>query len=591
VSTLTFECFGYRYPGAGEPALTDVTLHVEAGEFLVLAGLSASGKSTLVRAACGLVPHFHGGEASGRVLVGGLDTRSHGPGELAAVCGTLLQEPETQIVMGTVRAEIAFPLENLGLGAAAVARGVEEAALALGIGDLLDRTTHELSGGELQRVALAAALSTRPALVLLDEPTSQLDPVAGDELVWLLRRLNEEWGTAVVLAEHRLERCLAHADRVAVVQDGRLACDAPPQQMLDWAAEHSPALLTPSARLFARAGLRPLPSGVKEARATLRMHGLLDDGGDAPPADGRRGEAGAAGGSPPDRGPAVAESGVPTADAAAAGVAAAGVGTAAVAAATADAPGRLARALGRRRGAPRAEPALAAGRLWHELPGGRAILRGVNLAFAAGETVALMGRNGAGKSTLLRHLAGLEQPTRGRVTAGGRVALLLQNPGDYLIHERVSDEAGAAALERVGLGAAGERDPRDLSGGERQRLALAIVLDGGEPPVAVLLDEPTRGMDRAAKGELADRLRAMAQTGTVVLVATHDAEFAAAVAQRVVLLADGRPIADAPVADVLSGGWHFATETARVLGGAGGALTPEQGGALVRGRMSVEVTP
>jgi energy-coupling factor transport system ATP-binding protein len=545
VSTLTFECFGYRYPGASKPALSDVTLHVEAGEFLVLAGLSASGKSTLIRAACGLVPHFHGGEASGRVLVGGLDTRSHGPGELAAVCGTLLQEPETQIVMGTVRAEVAFPLENLGLGAAAVARGVEEAALALGIGDLLDRATHELSGGELQRVALAAALSTRPALVLLDEPTSQLDPVAGDELVWLLRRLNEEWGTAVVLAEHRLERCLAHADRVAVVQDGRLACDAPPQQMLDWAAEHSPALLTPSARMFARAGLRPLPSGVKEARATLRSHGLLDEPapvGDTP------------GGASTKR-------------------------------------SRLARVLRRERAEPAPQLALSAERLWHELDGGRAILRGVDLAFASGESVALMGRNGAGKSTLLRHLAGLEQPTRGRVTAAGRVALLLQNPGDYLLHEHVRDEASAEALDLVGLGSAGERDPRDLSGGERQRLALAIVLDGGEPPVAVLLDEPTRGMDRAAKGELADRLRAMAQAGTVVLVATHDAEFAAAVAERVVLLADGRPIADAPIADVLSGGWHFATETARVLGGAGGALTPEQGGGLVRGRMSVEVSP
>ncbi len=548
MSTLRIDRLTYTYPGAATPALTDVSLAVEPGEFVVLAGLSASGKSTLVRAACGLVPHHHGGQIAGGVVVGGLATREHGPGDLAVVAGTLLQDPETQIVMGTVRAELAFGLENRGLPGAAVARGVEEAALALGIADLLDRSTHELSGGELQRVALGAALAGRPPLVLLDEPTSQLDPVAGDELIWLLRRLNEEQGTAVVLAEHRLERCLAHADRVVVLRDGAIACDAPPRETLEWAAEHEPALLTPSARLLARAGLRPPPAGVKEARATLRSHGLLPD-------------------------PAAA----------------------ALAASSAPLPPQERRRLalpGRR--AQRPAPAIRAQGVWHELDGGAAILRGVDLALAPGERVALMGRNGAGKSTLLRHLAGLQEPTRGAVTAAGRVALLLQNPGDYLLHERVDEEAPATALERVGLGDLGARHPRDLSGGERQRLALAIVLGDGPPPAALLLDEPTRGMDRAAKGALVSRLRELSGAGVAVLVATHDAEFAAGLADRVVLLADGRPIADAPAAEVLAGGWHFATETARVLAEdapAAGILTPEDGGDFLRGRMTVEVAP
>ena len=167
------------------------------------------------------MPHFHGGVFEGRLLAGGLDSRDHGPAELSAVAGSLFQDPETQVVMGTVRAELAFPLENRGWGAAAVARGVEEAALALGVAGLLDRSTHELSGGELQRVALGAALAARPRLLLLDEPTSQLDPVAGDELLGVLRRVNEEWGTAVVLAEHRLERCLAAADRVIALERRR----------------------------------------------------------------------------------------------------------------------------------------------------------------------------------------------------------------------------------------------------------------------------------------------------------------------------------------------------------------------------------
>lgn len=600
MSVLALEGVGYTYPGAPRPALRDVTLAIEPGEFVVLAGLSASGKSTLLRAACGLVPHFHGGEFAGQVRTGGLDTREHGPGALAAVAGTLFQDPETQAVLGTVRAELAFGLENRGFGAAAVARGVEEAALALGIEGLLDRATHELSGGELQRVALGAALAGRPEVVLLDEPTSQLDPVAGDELVWLLRRLNEEWGTAIVLAEHRLERCLGAADRVVVLEDGAVACDAAPRDFLAWAGAHSPALQTPGARLFARAGLQPLPAGVKEARATLRAHGLLAAPGPSVSPQRHLGHAPLAGPThqtgqghlshaapvaPPTGwvhergqghlshdGPATAGGGVPD-----------------------PRPAR------RRPFAARAErrrtrdgAALRFDDVWRELPGGRTVLRAVDLMVAPGERVALMGRNGAGKSTLLRHAGGLLEPSRGTVSVGGRVALLLQHPGDYALHEHVGEEASPAALAAAGLGHVDPaRHPRDLSGGERQRLALAVVLGDldADPPALVCLDEPTRGMDRGAKGDLADRLRALAGRGTGVVVATHDAEFAAAVCDRVVLLADGRPIADAPATEVLAGGWYFATETARILGGEGGALGPEDGAALLREKLTAELRP
>jgi energy-coupling factor transport system ATP-binding protein len=558
VSVLELDRVTYRYPDAADPALDDVSLVIEPGDFCVVAGLSASGKSTLLRAACGLVPHFHGGEFGGRLVVGGLDIRDHGPGDVAAVAGTLFQDPETQIVMTTVRAELAFPLENRGEPAGAVARGVEEAALALGIEGLLDRPTHQLSGGELQRVALGAALAGRPQIVLLDEPTSQLDPVAGDELVWLLRRLNEEWGTTVVLAEHRLERCLGAADRVVVLDHGRVACDAGPREFLEWAATHEPPLQTPGARLFTRAGLRPAPAGVKEARATLRSHGLL-------PAPGEQAVL-----APEER-------------------AVVAPGKRGVLAPDGRAEPSPARWPARRRG-PSAEHALRLRSVWHELPAGRALLRGVDLTLARGERVALMGRNGAGKSTLLRHVAGLMAPTRGRVEAAGRIALLLQNPNDYFLRERAIEEVGAGGLLAAGLEHAADRHPRDLSGGERQRLALEIVL-AGDPAAVACLDEPTRGMDRAAKGDLADRLHGLAREGTAVLVATHDAEFAVAVADRIVLLADGRPIADGPASEVLAGGWYFATETARILGGAGGALTPEQGAELLRGGMTVEVAP
>ena len=430
--------------------------------------------------------------------------------------GSVFQDPETQIVMGSVRAELGLSLENRGEPAAAVARAVEEVALALGIDHLLDRPTHELSGGELQRVALGGALAGRPRAVLLDEPASQLDPVAGDELVWLLRRLNEEWGMTVLLSEQRLERCLGAADRVIALSRGRVACDAAPAGFLDWASDACPALQTPAARMFAAAGLGPAPVSVKQARAALAERSLAP--ASAAPAE-----------SPP------------------------------------PAPARRRWAWRRRHGV--GPPAVRLDRVWHEWRGGRAALRGVSLDVAGGERVALMGRNGAGKSTLLRCAAGLLAPTRGRVHAAGRVALLLQNPGDYLLAERVSDEADADGLRAAGLHELADRHPRDLSGGQRQRLALTKVLAAGDqPPCAVCLDEPTRGMDRAHKDRLSTALAAVAASGGAVVLATHDVELAAAVADRVVLMGDGEIVADGSPAAVLSGGWYFATETARVLG-------------------------
>ena len=257
----------------------------------------------------------------------------------------------------------------------------------------------------------------------------------------MLRRVNEEWGTAVVLAEHRLERCLAAADRVIALEDGAVTIDADPRGFLEQAP---PALQTPGARLFAAAGLSAA-AGRREGRA----------GRAARPRPGRRwaGERAA--------------------------------------------PPRRLRA-GGSAAAPKAPVALAFERVWFEIPRGPAVLSGVDLALAPGERVALMGRNGAGKSTLLRLAAGLREPTRGRIARGGRVSLLLQHPGDYLVAERVGDELPPDALAAAGLGALADRHPRDLSGGERQRLALAIVLEG-EPPAVVCLDEPTRGMDRGHK--------------------------------------------------------------------------------------------
>jgi energy-coupling factor transporter ATP-binding protein EcfA2 len=538
MTLLSFQEVSYCYPGAGSAALQDVSLEVQEGEVCVLAGISGHGKSTLLRAACGLVPHFHGGSFAGRVRVCGADTREHGPAHVGTNVAVLFQDPETQLVMSSVRAELELPLQSRGQSPDAVARGVEEVALAIGVDHLLDRRSAELSGGEKQRVALAAALAGRPRLVLLDEPTSQLDPVAGEELIGLLRRLNQEWETTILLAEHRLERCLHIADRVIALHDGRIAHDGDPSSFLIWAGENARQLQTPAARLLELAGVEPPPSSVRQARRSLRAHGLLPEDLAADPAQ--------------------AAHRVP-----------------------ASRRARPLSALLRRRA--QGEPALRLRGVWHELRDGPAILAGVDLTVMPGESVALMGANGAGKSTLLRHAARLLAPTRGKVQSAGRVALLLQNPGDYFLHERVEQETSAAAIQRAGLAGMADRNPRDLSGGERQRLALAIVTDSQQPPAVLALDEPTRGMDRGAKAALAEDLRRRVQEGMAVIVATHDPEFAAGCASRAVLLAGGRVIADAPCSELLAGGWYFATETARILGGRGGALLPEQGAQVLAG--------
>jgi energy-coupling factor transport system ATP-binding protein len=328
---------------------------------------------------------------------------------------------------------------------------------------------------------------------------------------------------------------------VIAVEAGRIGFDGAPREFLDWTRRADPTLTTPAARLFSLAGIEPLPVGVRDARRTLGEHDLAT----AVPHPGK----GLSGTFSPPSG----------------------------------------RSLLGRRGK---NLALEARGLWVELDPGegpRDVLRGVDLTVAPGERVALMGRNGAGKSTLLRAAAGLLDPVAGKVAAE-RMALLTQNPSDYLVRERVGDELpgsdGAAALRAVGLEHAVDADPRDLSGGERQRLALAIALagrlDGDGVPGLVALDEPTRGMDRGRKDDLVALTDKLAAGGAAVVVATHDVEFAAEFAERVVLLGEGVVIADGPSAQILSGGWYFATEVARVLD-TPAVVTPAAGAALLAG--------
>ena len=269
MAALSFMDVRYAYPGTSQPALDGVTLEVEPGELVLIVGESGCGKSTLLRAALGLVPHFHGGELDGRVMVDGLDTRDHRPGELARHAGLVFQDPEAQLVAQRVRHEVAFGLEGIAHPPATIAARAQEALMAAGASHLTERDTGTLSGGEGQRIAIASVLAMGQPLLLLDEPTSQLDPVAAEELLALVTRINRDRGVTVVLAEHRTGRLFAEADRVVVMDAGRIAFDGAPPAAARHLAGGGRWMLPPVAQAFAAAGREELPLTVRDARREL----------------------------------------------------------------------------------------------------------------------------------------------------------------------------------------------------------------------------------------------------------------------------------------------------------------------------------
>jgi len=518
---IDFQDVGVLHEDAvgGRPALSGVTFTIEEGELVLVVGPTGSGKSTLLRCINGLVPHFSGGTLSGRVRVDGRDTRHHRPRDLADVVGFVVQDPLASFVTDSVEDELAYGMETLGVEPQAMRRRVEETLDLLGLADVRDRTLSELSGGQQQRVAIGAVLAAGPRVLVLDEPTSALDPVAAEEVLAALHRLVHDLRITVVLAEHRLERVIHHADRVLVVEDGRAAPLTDPADAMTRSAVHPPVI-----ELGRRMGWKPLPLSIRDARRRSRdLRSRLDT---TPPAP--------------------------------------------VAAVTPGPVAATARGLTIRRGVTTALSALT-------------------LEIHRGSVMSVMGRNGAGKSTLLAALVGQLKPTSGSVRIDGMdpaatapsvlvgsVGLVPQDPSLLLYSETVGGECASADADfgaRPGTTAAllrriaGKIDrsahPRDLSEGQRLCLALSVVL-GGRPQL-VLLDEPTRGLDYPAKARLVEVLRELAEDGHAVVLATHDVELAADVADRVVVLADGDVVADGPSRSVLAGSPAFAPQVARIL--------------------------
>ncbi|MFI9610528.1 ABC transporter ATP-binding protein [Streptomyces sp. NPDC052023] len=555
---IRFEDVSVTYDGAAEPTVRGVDFEVPEGELVLLVGPSGAGKSTLLGAVSGLVPHFTGGTLRGRVTVAGRDTRTHKPRELADVVGTVGQDPLSHFVTDTVEDELAYGMESLGLAPDVMRRRVEETLDLLGLADLRHRPIATLSGGQRQRVAIGSVLTPHPRVLVLDEPTSALDPAAAEEVLAVLQRLVHDLGTTVLMAEHRLERVVQYADQVALLPGpGAAPRLGTPAEMMAVSPVYPPVV-----DLGRLAGWDPLPLTVRDARRRATDLRRQLDGRDGIALEGR--------GEPreqPQRTRTRERSAPP--------------GTGGVT--------PLRRLRGRRETTP--APSLHAAEV-HALAVTRGRVRAlhrVGLTVSPGETVALMGRNGAGKSTLLSALVGLVRPSSGSVRVGGvtphrtappelvrRVGLVPQEPRDLLYADTVAAEcaaadadAGAAAGTCRALvsdllpGITDGTHPRDLSEGQRLTLALAVVLTA-RPPL-LLLDEPTRGLDYAAKSRLVTLLRELAAEGHAIVLATHDVELAAELAHRVVLLAQGEVIADGPTADVVVSSPSFAPQVTKIL--------------------------
>ncbi|MGW6563212.1 ABC transporter ATP-binding protein [Streptomyces hydrogenans] len=567
---IRFENVSVTYEDAAGPTLRGVDLTVPEGELVLLVGPSGVGKSTLLGAVSGLVPHFTGGTLSGRVTVDGRDTRTHHPRELADLVGTVGQDPLAHFVTDTVEDELAYGMESLGLAPAVMRRRVEETLDLLGLAELRDRPIATLSGGQQQRVAIGSVLTTHPKVLVLDEPTSALDPSAAEDVLAVLQRLVHDLGTTVLMAEHRLERVVQYADRVLLLPEAVLGT---PAEIMAVAPVHPPVVA-----LGRLAEWDPLPLTVRDARRRAgelraRLTGRHPAGPLLRPAR-----------SAPAPGPHTPDGPVSAPSASEARRSGGGAPAS-----------RAAKTLFRRRRAPAPAPEAEADAPLVDVDrlavrrGRVEALRRVDLRVAPGEVVALMGRNGAGKSTLLSTLVGMIAPTSGTVRVSGlvphatdprdlirRVGLVPQEPRDLLYAETVAEECAAADADAGATpgtcralvtelvpGVTDATHPRDLSEGQRLALALAVVLTAAPP--LVLLDEPTRGLDYAAKARLVVRLRALAAAGHAIVLATHDVELAAELVDRVVIVAGGEVVADGPTAEVVVSSPAFAPQVAKIL--------------------------
>ena len=544
MDTFAIHDLTFFYPGQAVPALDRLNLTVRSGEFWVLCGPSGCGKSTLLRQLkTVLAPHGH---RLGEIRFEGVPLDELDQREQAARIGFVLQSPENQLVTDKVWHELAFGLESLGYDTPTIRRRVAEMASFFGIQTWFYKNVAELSGGQKQLLNLASVMAMQPSVLILDEPTSQLDPIAAADFLATLGKINRELGTTILLTEHRLEEAFPLAGRVAVLDRGRLLCTGTPSQVgaaLKDAGHAMFQAMPAPMRIWAAVGdSSPCPVTVREGRDWL----------------GRFAAAHPLGALPEEQ-----------------------------------------------RHAYPPEAAITARDLWFkyekDLPD---VVKGLSLTVRRGEFLALLGGNGTGKTTSLKLLSGLLKPCRGELETVGRLGVLPQNPQALFVKKTVREDlfellkgrplSRAAQEEQVArsvtlcrLEELLDRHPYDLSGGEQQRAALAKILLL-EPDV-LLLDEPTKGLDAGFKQTLAEILQRLLRRGVPVLMVSHDIEFCARYAHRCALFFDGTIVTEGPPRAFFSGNSFYTTAANRmararlpgavtaeeVIAACGGALPPE----------------
>ena len=514
MAAFAIEHLTFAYPKAASPALDNVSFSVREGEFFLLCGVSGGGKSTLLRHLKSVLTPY--GTRSGRVLLDGKPLETWDARTQAQRIGFVLQQPDDQLVTDKVWHELAFGLESLGTDAQTMRLRVGEMASFFGIQTWFDRSVDTLSGGQKQLLNLASVMAMHPDVLVLDEPTGQLDPIAAAEFLHTVQRLNRELGVTVILSEHRLEDALPMADRAAVLEQGRLTALGTPDEvaraLLERGSPFFAAMPTP-VRVWGGVGapgkcLLDIRAG-RALLETLRPCPL------------------------------------PATDT------------------PADSDGA---------------PLLQLRECWFRYDrDGADVLKGLSLTVRAGELLAIVGGNGAGKSTALAVLAGQRRPYRGKVLQKAkRIAALCQEPRAMFVKDTVrADLEDAlrtlslpaaerqprmdAAVAAMALSPLLERHPFDLSGGEQQRAAIAKLLLAR--PDVLLLDEPTKGMDAAFRTSFGALLRALCEQGTAVVLVSHDIEFCAAYADRAALLFDGQILSEGRTRAFFAGN-HFYTTAA-----------------------------
>jgi len=510
----------YMYPRSAEPVLKDVSLQVRKGEFLGIIGPTGAGKTTLCLTLNGIVPQFFGGRFFGRVTVAGLDTLDHPISTMARHVGAVFEDPETQLIATSVENEIAFALENLCVPREEILARIPKALAAVRLEGTEQKHPHELSGGQKQRLAIAAALALQPDLLVLDEPTSQLDPVGAQEVFAVVRELNEALGVTIVMASHAAEELAEHADRLALLSHGELVATGTPDEIYAQVEElHRNALRPPQVAhtfyLAQQRGVRvpKVPVRLSEGMAAL---GALGDGCRIAPA--------------------------------------------------CELPAPVVRS---------GEPLLAVRDLKHTYPDGTEALHGVSLEIREGEYVLIIGQNGAGKSTLVKHFLKLLEPTEGVVTVSGvdtreltvsglarRIGYVAQNPDNQVFNATVGDEVAFAlrnldyskeeveartveSLQAMGLLEVRGQHPLSLPKGDRARVVIAAIL--AMKPEIIIFDEPTTGQDYRGARYILDISRQLHQMGKTVIVITHHLYLMPEYAERVIVMGKGTILLDAPI--------------------------------------------